>query len=122
MSRTSIGAASVGNGSFNLLLNDAMQVIALRLTLLPWQFVLDPIQARREMRKMVTEKQEALIETHIAVAILPLTLWADLIQAGQWMTPSQLMRRTTATATREVLHPARSRVSGNLRRLSSRAA
>lgn len=97
--------------------NGAAQVIALRLALLPWQWMFDPAGAKRETEKMFSEKKEALAETQIAWAMLPVTVWIDLLQAGKWMTPQQAMARMTTAATRDVFQPAQSRVTSNLKRL-----
>tara|TARA_R110001592_G_scaffold155488_1_gene385413 strand:- start:40 stop:396 length:357 start_codon:yes stop_codon:yes gene_type:complete len=106
------------NKAVNRLNNNANQVIAARLALLPWQWLMDPEEARRETNRMFSEKHDALLETQMALAMLPMTLWTDFWRTGGLLTPVQAMNRAASTATRTILKPMQSRVSANLKRLT----
>ena len=106
--------------AMNKLSDSAAQVIFMRLAFLPLQWMTDPVGAEKETKKMFSEKHDALIETQIALATLPIAIWTDFLSTGMFSTPKQVFNRASTVATRELFKPAQSRVSGNVKRLGNR--
>lgn len=94
-------------------------VINLRLTAMPWLWLLDPVKAVAETQRMVTEKHEAWNETMMALYHTPMHILFDTLGASWSRAPHVAFNEAVIDSSRRVARPSNSRVKANRTRLSS---
>lgn len=97
---------------------DVASVMALRLSMLPVMWMLNPAKAEIETRKMFSEKEDAMQDMVNQMMTAPMMFWADLWQGALNGDLDGGIRRARRLAESRISHPYTSRVSSNLRRLS----
>ena len=105
--------------SWQKLADDSAQVIATRLALLPWQWIMQPVNAQEETQRMFSEKHDAMLETQWAILQAPVNFWLDAIKHGFAYNPQAAMSEATSEASIRLLEPSTSRVRANRKRLAS---
>ncbi len=94
-------------------------VINLRLTAMPWLWLLDPVKAVAETQRMVTEKHEAWNETLVALYQSPMHILFDTLGASWTRAPHVAFHEAVIDSSRRVARPSNRRVKANQTRLSS---
>ena len=105
--------------SWQNLANESAQVIATRLIMLPWQWMLQPVDAQQETQRMFSEKHDAMLETQWAMWQAPANFWLDAIRHGLAYKPHEAISQATSEASKRLLMPSTSRVRANRKRLAS---
>lgn len=100
------------------LASGAPDVINMRLSAMPWLWLLDPLQALTETQRMFTEKHEAWNETIFAIYQTPLQLWFDTVSASWSQAPQTALNNALINSSRRVARPSNRRVRANQERLS----
>ncbi|NND90137.1 MAG: hypothetical protein HKN42_04675 [Granulosicoccus sp.] len=98
---------------------NAPVVMSLRLAILPWMWMTNPLKASQEMQRMVTEKQDAIHETLFAISQTPAQMWFDTWNACWSSTPHMALNKAVINSSRRVAQPYTRRVKANHKRLSS---
>jgi len=93
-------------------------VIGLRLGTIPWLWVSNPARASAEVHRMFNEKNDALVETGIAIAQMPVQFWMDAVAATFSADPVRACYQAMIRSSNRVARPSGSRVRANQKRLS----
>ncbi|MGQ7844363.1 hypothetical protein ACUNV4_07800 [Granulosicoccus sp. 3-233] len=96
----------------------APDVINLRMTAMPWLWLLDPAKAMAESQRMVTEKHDAWNETMLAICHAPMHIWFETLGASWSRAPHVAFNEAVINSSRRVARPSNSRVRANRSRLS----
>ena len=99
--------------------NDVVTVMAMRLSMLPMMWMLDPAKAEKETRQMFSEKEDAMQESIRQVMAAPMMFWFDAWQGLLSGDKDGGIRRARQQAENRISSPYKSRVSANRRRLSN---
>ncbi len=105
--------------SWHNLANESAQVIAARLTMLPWQWMMAPDAAHAETNRMFSEKHEAMLETQWLMWQAPMQFWLDAMTLGLTNTPDRAFSRAASKASNRLIQPSSRRVRANRKRLNA---
>jgi len=107
---------------WNALAQDATTVIAMRLWRVSVLWWTDPKAAEREMKLMVSEKEDAAGETLQALALAPWRFWMDLAQTQMRLWPGLVTQsdidQAWTRSQKRLVAPSSKRVKANRKRLS----
>jgi len=93
-------------------------VMSVRLAMLPWWWVSDPVRAEKETRKMFSEKEAAFSEVQSRMALTPTQFWYELWCGFVRGDADGGVGRATRSAELKLISPYTSRVSASRKRLS----